>query len=300
MGKKMKIWLIIAASLVVIGCIIFGGAMAMFKWDFTKLSTVKYDINDYEINEDYKNISISTKTADISFEPSGNLKTSVICHEQKNVKHLVSVQDGALVIEIVDTRKWYEHIGINFGTPKITVYIPQGEYGTLSVNASTGDVEIPEEFKFESMDVLVSTGNVTNYASASETIKIKTSTGKICVENVSAKTLDLSVSTGKTNLTEIKCDSVISSGNTGDISMKNVVAAEKISIKRSTGDVRFEGSDAAEIIVETDTGNVAGSLLTDKVFVTETSTGRISVPKTTSGGKCEITTSTGDIEIDIK
>ena len=82
--------------------------------------------------------------------------------------------------------------------------------------------------------------------------------------------------------------------------MKNVVATGTISIKSDTGDVRFEGSDAIEISVKTDTGDVTGTLLSEKVFITETSTGSINVPKTTSGGKCEITTSTGDINISIK
>ena len=42
MGKRMKIWLIIAAALILIGCILFAGVMTVMKWDFTKLSTVKY------------------------------------------------------------------------------------------------------------------------------------------------------------------------------------------------------------------------------------------------------------------
>lgn len=82
--------------------------------------------------------------------------------------------------------------------------------------------------------------------------------------------------------------------------MKNVIATEKFSIERSTGDVTFDGADAAEIFVKTDTGDVKGSLLTDKVFITETDTGRVDVPKTTIGGRCEITTDTGDISIEIK
>ena len=320
MSKTTKIWLIIAASLVLIGCIIFGGVMTMLKWDFMKLSTSKYETNDYEITEKIKNISIITDTADILFVPSENQKTSVVCHEQKNKKHSVTVQNGKLVIEIVDTRKWYEYIGINFGTPKITVYIPQGEYGALFVKSSTGNVEIPKEFKFENIDISESTGNVTNYASASENIIIKTSTGNIRVENVSANTLDLSVSTGgvavsnvtcesdvkisvstgKTNLTNIRCKNVVSTGNTGEISLNNVIAAEKFSIERSTGDVKFYGCDAAEISVKTDTGDVTGSLLSNKVFIAQTDTGNVDVPQTATGGKCEITTSTGDINISIK
>ncbi len=320
MSKITKIWLIIATSFMLIGCIIFVGVMSILKWDFTKLSTGKYETNNYEITENFNNISIITDTADILFVPSENQKASVVCHEQKNMKCSVTVQNGKLVIEIVDTRKWYEYIGISFGTPKITVYIPQGEYGALLVKSSTGNVEIPKEFKFENIDISESTGNVTNCASASENIIIKTSTGNIRVENVSANTLDLSVSTGgvtvsnvttegdvkikvstgKTHLTDIECKNVVSNGNTGAISLKNVIVAEKFSIERSTGDVKFDGCDAAEIFVETDTGDVTGTLLSDKVFVVETDTGNVDVPKTVTGGKCEITTSTGDINISIK
>jgi hypothetical protein len=40
---------------------------------------------------------------------------------------------------------------------------------------------------------------------------------------------------------DIVCKNLTSTGSTGDISLKNVIAAEKISIERSTGDVTFEG-----------------------------------------------------------
>lgn len=320
MKKSTKIWMTIAASFVLVAGIIFGGVMTMLKWDFTKLSTVKYETHDYEIAEYFNNISIITDTADVVFIPSENQKTSVVCHERENRKHSVAVQNGNLVIEIVDTQKWYEYIGINIGKPKITVYIPQDKYGALFVKSTTGNIEIPKEFKFENIDISENTGNVTNYASASENIIIKTSTGKIRVENVSANALDLSVSTGgitvsnvtcendvkiyvstgKTNLTNIECKNVVSEGNTGAIFLENVIAAENFSIERSTGDVKFDSCNAAEIFVETDTGAVRGSLLTDKIFIVQSDTGNVDVPKSVAGGKCEITTSTGDISISIK
>ena len=70
-------------------------------------------------------------------------------------------------------------------------------------------------------------------------------------------------------------------------------------MERSTGDVRMEGCDAAEIFILTDTGDVAGSLLSDKVFVVETDTGDVDVPRSAAGGRCEITTDTGDIRITV-
>jgi DUF4097 and DUF4098 domain-containing protein YvlB len=79
-----------------------------------------------------------------------------------------------------------------------------------------------------------------------------------------------------------------------------VIASGAFVIKRTTGDVTFEGCDAAELLVATDTGDVEGTLLTEKIFFVETDTGRREYPKTTTGGKCEITTDTGDIKISIK
>ena len=320
MSKKNKLWIIIAASFLAVGLILFAGAMIALDFDFTRLSTVKYETNTLKISEDFSKISIDADTADIEFVPSDNKQCEIVCFEEEKVKHSAAVEDGTLTIAAVDTRKWYDHIGISFVEPKVTVYLPKAEYDELIIKGKTGDIEIPNDFTFDTVDISSKTGNVECHASASELMKIKLSTGDVNVENISAGALDLSVttgnvtvssvycegdikvavSTGRTNLTDVSCRSVISSGSTGNVSLKNVVAAESFSIERSTGNVSFEDSDAAEIYVKTSTGNVKGTLLSEKIFITETSTGRVDVPKTAAGGKCEITTSTGNIQIGIK
>lgn len=300
MSKSTKTWLIIATFFVVIGGLIFMGLMQSVKWDFSKLSTVKYETNSYEIQEEYKNISIVTDTSDVEFVISENAKSTVVCYEQTKIKHLVSVKEHTLTIEIQDTRKWYEHIGISFGSPKITVCLPKKEYGELSVRCDTGDISVNEQFAFERIDILGSTGDVINRASASEDIKLKTSTGRICVENVSANNIDLAVSTGDVSLKKVTCQSLVSKGSTGNILLEGVIAKESISVERNTGNVKLEGSDAVDIQIKTSTGDVKGTLLSEKVYIVETSTGDIKVPKTTKGGTCEIKTSTGDIKISVQ
>ena len=315
MRRTTKIWLILAAALILVGCLIFEGVMTVLKWDFTKLSTVKYETNEHTIGETFRNISVDTDTADVTFALSADGQCRVECYEEKKAKHSVTVKEDTLIIQVINEKSWYDYIGIHFGSPKITVYLPQGAYAALSVRQDTGDIAVPKDFQFESVDLALSTGDVTFSASTSRLLKIQTSTGKISVENISAGALDLSastgritvshvvcqgdvnlvVSTGKTNLTDIRCKNLTSNGNTGDISLKNVIASGKCSIRRSTGDVKFEASDAAEIFVETDTGDVSGSLLTEKVFIAHTDTGSVNVPKTVTGGRCEIRTNTGDI-----
>ncbi len=295
--KSVKIYIIIAVSLILIGGIVFCRVMPLLNWDFTKLSNTKYETNSYPSLEAFKNILISTNTADIEFIPSSEYK--VVCHEQMKAQHTVSVKNDTLFIEYNDTRKWYEHIGISFGSSKITVYIPDGQYGALTVTASTGDVVVPKDYKFESIDILLSTGSATNYASALNDIKITTSTGDIFTESITANTLSVSVSTGEVNLKNITCNSVISSGNTGSIILKNVIADDKLSLERTTGHIKLDKCDAAEIFAETDTGDINGTLLSEKIFITKTDTGKINVPKTATGGRCELTTDTGNIHIEI-
>jgi len=319
MSKITKIWLIVASFLMAAGLITFVGVMMAFNWDFTKLSTMSYQINTHEISDTFQNISIKTNTADIVFNPSEDGKCKVVCHEMEKVTHTVSVEEGSLTIKRVDKRKWYDFVGINFRTPKITVYIPQRDYAALIIKESTGDITIPKAFAFDAVDIDVSTGDVKLMSSVKGLGKINTSTGDVRVESGFCGSLDLQtstgkitvsnvkcdgditvvVSTGKVNLKDVTCKNLTSRGSTGDITLKYVIAAEKLSVLRDTGDVKFDQSDAAEIFVETDTGDIKGSLVTDKVFITKTATGSISVPKTVTGGRCELTTDTGDIKITV-
>ncbi len=317
MSKRTKIWLIAAASLVTIGAIIFAAAMTAYHWDFSRLSTDHFETNTYEINEEFSDIKLNTETADILFAVSDDNTGRVVCYEAEKMKHSVSVQDGTLTVSVVDDREWYERIGISFHSPKVTVYLPKTEYVSLVIKESTGDITLPKDFTFGSMDLSLSTGHVDSLASSLGLVRIETSTGDIHLQNLSAGELDLivstghvdvqsvscegnvgvCVSTGDTRLTDISCNSINSDGSTGNITLKNVVTKEMISIERSTGDVRLEGCDAGELDIHTDTGSVTGSLLSSKVFIVHSDTGKIDVPETTSGGKCKITTDTGDIQI---
>lgn len=320
MNRSTKKWLITAAFLLLLGALVAGNAIMYLNDDFAKFSEGKYNTKEYTITENYQNICIAVDTADVIFVPAERDVTGICCYEQKNVTHSVSVEGDTLTIQVVDTRQWYEHIGFYFDTPRITVSLPQGIYGTLRIDDSTGDITIPADYQFEDMDIRSNTGDVVNFASATSQMYIQTDTGDIRVENTSAEDISLStttgsltlihvscadelllgVTTGDTVLTGITCKLITAVGSTGDIFLTDVVAEEMIAVDRTTGDVNLTRCDAQDIWIDTDTGDVTGSLLTDKIFITESDTGNIKVPQSHTGGKCEITTDTGDIKITIE
>ncbi len=320
MNKTARNWLTAAAILILLGVVLFAVAMAAGGGDLNKLGTVNYTTNTYEPGSDFQNISIDVETTEIEFVPSEDGTCRVVCFEDEKVKHAVSVQNGTLTVKTVDTRKWYEHISVSFASPKLTVYLPQSAYGSLAVKTDTGDMTIPEDFSFDTLTVDGDTCDVTCCASAGERVEIDLSTGAIALEGVTAERMRLKTDTGRVQvrraavgegvrvetdtgrvtLEDVTCQALDAKSDTGSITLTNVVASGNLTVETDTGDIALNDCDASELSLQTDTGDVTGRLLSDKIFLTDTGTGRVSVPSSATGGKCRIKTATGDIRVEVR
>ena len=318
MSKKVKTWLIVAASLIVVGLITFTAVMTYYRWDFSKLSNASYQTTTHDVSEEFSSISIDTDTADVRFVLAQDGKCKIVCTEQEKLKHTVVVENNELKVQAIDERKWYDRI-FNFAKNEVVAYLPLANYNSLTLQSNTGDVEIASGFTFESITVSLHTGDIESRANTTSHTKITTTTGDIEVENATVGTLELitttgdievenvtctgdirtTSTTGDNELKSVSCQNFNSDGTTGDISLSNFIAIGTISIQRDTGDVRFYRCDGGEIVVNTTTGDVSGSLLTGKTFIPYSNTGDIRVPQDPNGGRCQITTDTGDIHITI-
>ena len=299
------------------GLVLFAVSTSANGWQFQKLSAENLETNTYTVTDPFESISIETNTADIVFTPSPDGKCQVVCYEHENARHEVKLTGSTLTVTEINRKEWYEHIGIYTESPKIQIFLPGEACRDLFIADHTGDIRIPADFRFGSVDIQTSTGDVQTAASVTGHLRIATSTGHVRLTDAAAGSIDLSVSTGhvdvqnvtcdgdlsvrvntgKSLLTDVSCANFTSTGSTGKLELKQVTASGSFSITRSTGDVEFDRCDAAQITVETDTGDVEGSFLSPKIFFTETDTGDIDVPKSTSGGTCSVTTDTGDIEL---
>ncbi|MBO5879591.1 MAG: DUF4097 family beta strand repeat protein [Clostridia bacterium] len=319
MSKKLKISLLFACALVLFSSVVFVAVMSVCGWDFARIADNEAQIVDVEINEDFSNIKFDTLTADIVIRPAADEKCKVTFTVPQKMKHSANVVGETLDISVSDERVWYER-AISFYSTKVILYLPKSDYGMLSVSGSTGDIEIFDSFSFSNLDISLSTGDIECYASVLESVKLIASTADIKIGSLSCGSLEIevstgdievcdlicsgdatiTVSTGKINLKNVSMNNLTSIGDTGDISLESVVAFDKFYIKRTTGDVSFDKCDAAEIYVKTSTGDVEGSFMSSKLFFAESRSGKNDVPKGTSGGICEITTTTGDIKITVE
>lgn len=313
----MKKLCIAAAILLVAGIALCIFAAALDGFQEEGLLNQQYSEKTIEIREDFSHIQIDTDTTDVVFSLSEDGSCRILCRETAQQFHTAEVKEGVLSLKQQDARKWYHHIGFNFGTPTMEIYLPKTVYENLAVNGSTGNVTVPKELYFTEAKIVVSTGKILVSGTNCESLDVKTSTGEIRILDVNCKNLtaksstgrhllenvqaveniQLTSSTGNIHFTRGSCQNLTTESTTGRQTMEYVVASGDVSMESGTGDITLSAFDGETIAITTDTGDVTGTILSEKIFFTETDTGRVEVPHCMSGGSCQISTDTGDIII---
>ncbi len=316
MKGLIAIPIVIGSVLLIAGGALFG--VAVYK--SSKNSTI--ETKEYKRGEEggidtFNKIDVDLTIADVEFIKADDYK--VVVNETKYDTNEVNVVDSTLKVVGKNTRKWYEHI-FNwnwFDKVKVTVYMPEGHYESLKVGSSTGNIVIPADFTFADFEAKASTGNVTSKANVENNLNVKVSTGNVSLESVVAKNININSNTGnvtlkndsvtgkiniETDTGDIKLDNVTcadyySHSDTGDVNFVNVTVTNKIEIKNGTGYVKMVSSDADTLDIKTSTGNVNLELMSPKIVYADSRTGRKNVPVSTTGGVCEVKTSTGDIKV---
>ena len=333
--NRTVIALLIAIALIVIGAVLAGCSlytMGGIQGPSTLITTQE------TITGDFSSIDLNICWADITFYPSedGSCYYKAVTHD--NVFCASKVENGTLKIGQDDNRKWYQHIGINWAKTYLDLYLPKDTYEQLTIRADTSDVTISDAFTFHNADIQASTGDLDIACQVKELLELACSTGRIKLQNTSPKEIKATVTTGDVTMENISCETLAVQSSTGHCQLTNVQATTALSVASSTGckqlkgvscgslflkattgatkltnviatgnatlssgtgDWEFDRFDAANITITATTGDVEGSLLTEKIFFTDTSTGDVDVPRTNNGGNCTITTTTGDIEIHI-
>jgi DUF4097 and DUF4098 domain-containing protein YvlB len=276
----------------------------------------------YLPNSEYTSLLIETDTGnidipnDFTFTETINIKGStgnVKCNASAVETVKIDISTGELVIENASAKKYELEISTGYtnlyrveceslvsvgSTGDITTDNITAT-GNIKIERDTGDITV-KNMTAKQCELIVTTGRVAISNLTCESLTSIGDTGSMTATGIeAAENISITRSTGDVLLNNATCKDLISVASTGKLTMENVIAADKFSIERTTGDVEFKDCDAEELYIHTSTGRVNGNLLSAKIFITESSTGKIDVPKSTSGGACEITTSTGNIKITI-
>ncbi len=329
--KRTSRWLWIALVSILIGSALFISALALADFDINTLGTTTYTTATHTITDTYTNIVIDVQTSNITLAPAEDGVCRVECVDIEGHPHTVETEEGTLCISYQETRPWYKRIGINLRSPSVTVYLPRQELERLSIRCDTGNVcvegfrqdpgeeEDPVFLPFGTVDISVTTGNIRCELSA-QSLQIEATTGNVAIRNTYVLMANAVTTTGRVEITDSLIDGMCSvrttTGNvelrgthagaytlactTGNIRLSNTVAALRLTATTTTGNIVLDACDARALVLSATTGNVKGTLQSDKVFTVHTDTGRINIPANTGSEPCEITTDTGNIDIQIE
>lgn len=330
----MKKFLIIASIFFIsLGIVSFTLFLFTIDFNFRNLSGTNH--SEYVIDDDVSAIEIRTATAEINLISSNVEQSKITFDDNDRERFYYEVVDGVLKIGYQDNTRWYQLF--NWGNKYINVYLPEKTYESLTINNSTGDVTVNGITFSGDVNIDVSTADIHLVNASCANAKIDVSTGDVEINNLTAlgdlsivastgdtdidnstannlkingssssieinglivnDTIDLSTTTGSNSLENVKATSAKINTTTGDVELENFILSGELIIDVSTGDVEISNTDCASAKIKTTTGYVKGSFLTDKIYYTSSTSGKVRVPHSSSGGICEISTTSGDIFI---
>ncbi len=271
-----KVIIIISAVLVLIGAVLIGVAFAV--GDLSLVNRARSVT--HEADGAFEDISVEVSFADVHIRRSSTDKCYAVCDETEKLGYTLTVTDGTLTLRERDTRRWFEYIEIHTDMRGVVLYLPEGEYGSLSVTAASGDVECRSDaLVFGDVSIKNASGETDLSARVTGALNVESASGDIEIEGMAPDSLKLSAASG-------------------EISLEGVRAASLMEITTSSGDISLEGCDAGELLLTSASGEIEATLLSDKLFEADSKSGRIRIPPSVrDGGICKAKTSSGDIEI---
>ena len=261
-GTVLLAAVLAGAGLMLTGCSIIQPYMA------------KAETHTYMLREQIDTVVIECSEADVHLYPADEGGSRVVCKEADVIHHEVTADRGVLKI----TRQKSERTNVMLvNIPvEVLIYLPEGTYRELKAGTSSGNIAVERGFVFEKAELDVSSGNISYAGGFKDRLNAHTSSGNVYFDGVRGRALSAETSSG-------------------NVVAANTVLEEELTVRTSSGDVRFDACDAPKIGIRTSSGDVSGRLLSPKQFKVTTSSGSVNVPESHGQGTCEIKTTSGDV-----
>lgn len=277
----------------VVGCMVGAAAMNRKGW--------AEEMEIIEVKEAFSEIRIEDAECSVRVLRATDGKCKVVCPEKQDgsIYHTVTVSDGALSVQR-HVRKWYQYIGISFGSPDVKIYLPEEAYGRLAIHTISGSIQVDDGFTFETASLESTSGSVRMRSEVKRELEAESTSGRVTIENASPERIEASSVSGRIALSHLRSDEIAVRSTSGGIELTDVIAATNLDVRSVSGGVALDGCDGGAIRIETTSGSVKGTVLTEKDFIANSTSGSVSIPHSSAGGACEISTTSGRIAIEVQ
>ncbi|MBP3412579.1 MAG: DUF4097 family beta strand repeat protein [Oscillospiraceae bacterium] len=274
----------------------------------------------HSISDSFTEISVDCAECNIRILPSEDGSVEVVCKEREKYPHSVSVREGKLVIEEPSRTELFNILALTSEHTEVTIYLPEAVAAgcDLELESASGNFTMDQELSFRNCSIDCASGDINCRASFSGELEISAASGEIQLSNLSCEDLsvdcasgsitlntldatgdiELEAASGKIKVIGTHCRGLDAEVASGSLTLEDVIAEKEIKGETASGNISLLRCDAASYQLESSSGNIKGSVLSEMRFVAESSSGRINVPNT-DGGTCRLYTDSGNIDIEI-
>ena len=236
-GTFTKVFLILGALLLVAGLAVFIAGMSAAGWDFSRLSTVRYDVRAYEaegavtsVHVEYSNAGIAVKYSETAETVHIDYPVQLNERGEEAAAVEISEKDGSLaIVESVEWEKNFFQWSLG-ASPAVNIVLPAGQNIALDLYAQNGSISLEAG------------------GEALPSLSLRSDNGKISVSGEMAVGGTASFQT-----------------DNGDIELIGALSAKEITASAGFGNISMRGGtiDAQEIVLTSGVGNIEA---TDSAF----------------------------------
>lgn len=300
----MKKVLIAAIILILLGGIVFVGALAAADFDIDRFSTsATYEKKSKTYTYTGQSIFVDDSDGYIRVVKSEDADIHIEYYESEKDTYRIS-DDGDIRFVKKSVHKWFDFFGYrNIPVVGMTVALPENYDADLSLSTSNGKVSADNVTAVE-IRLATSNGGLELSGLTCDSLFARTSNGEVeaFALRVAGKA-ELKTSNGGVNINDIVSAEVIAGSSNGSIDARDV-EAPKVTLKTSNNGINVQNIKATrEIVLKSSNGSIRGNIagsMADYNITSETSNGRNNLPSDAHLGdiRLNVDTSNGNIDID--
>ncbi len=320
MKKSTKVILIVALCMFLSGIFVCMSALSMKGMDFDNMFKDNSTVRVATYDEVFLSVDAQVKSGSLEIFPTSDDELKIECTEPENTYYDIKFEGDTLVIRRIDNRQWHQYF-MNFSREGIKIYLPERAYEDIKLDASSGKIIVNDGLSCRNLTAESTSGSVRAYGiNAQELVSLKGTSGQVVSDTVKAENMKVSCTSGKVTLgnieltgdlnvenssgnveaSSVNCTSFSAENTSGGITCSGVIAQDNINAKNTSGSINILQSDAQTLNLKSTSGSIRGTLLSDKIFIAESTSGSVKVPQTTQGGICKVKTTSGSVDITVE
>lgn len=210
-------------------------AEAAWRHDYTPLT-----VNTYPVSGNFTDISVTDYYADVQFRVSRDGSVSVVTRDAADVTHTVRVEGNTLTVTRPEPSVGQRLFHHDDDDPEVTIYLPAGNYGALTVSNTSGDIESAAQLGFASANLTTVSGDIDLNGPVSGKIVCNTTSGDVELERSDAASLTISTTSGEVEGSLLTSKNFAVSSSIGRVSAPTAdPAGAPCTVTTTSGDIRL-------------------------------------------------------------